>query len=56
MRINAQLEKVISEMVVVEPEGVTVPSQINGCTELRLCDPVPEFEMIEKCRLCGRLL
>lgn len=56
MRINMQLEKVLAEMTVVEAEGVTIPSEMNGCKELQLCDPVPEFEMIEKCRLCGRLL
>jgi hypothetical protein len=56
MRINAHLEKIIAEMVVVEPEGVTIPSEMNNCKELKLCDPIPEFDMIEKCRLCGRLL
>jgi hypothetical protein len=56
MRINEHLEKILAEMVVVEPEGTTVSSEINRCKKLKLCDPVPEFEMIEKCRLCGRFL
>lgn len=56
MRINAHLEKVIAELVVVQAAEITLPSEMNGCTESKLCDPVPEFEMIEKCRLCGRLL
>lgn len=33
-----------------------IPSKMNECKELRLCDPVPEFYTIEKCKLCGIML
>lgn len=42
--------------IIVGNVSFTFPSSINGCTDLKLCDPEPEFDTIEKCRLCGRLL
>jgi hypothetical protein len=33
-----------------------IPSKMNECDAKRLCDPMPEFDTIEKCKLCGRML
>ena len=35
-----------------------VPSKMNDqiCEEAKLCEPEGYFEMIEKCKLCGKLL
>lgn len=30
--------------------------EVKPCDPGKLCDPVPEFEMIEKCRICGKIL
>lgn len=33
-----------------------IPFKMNDCKALKLCDPMPEFDTIEKCKLCGRML
>lgn len=32
------------------------PSKMNNCKPGKLCMPVPEFDIIEKCELCGKLI
>lgn len=47
----------MSDNVIVVGNSVFVfPGKINECAALKLCDPVPEFDTIEKCRLCGKML
>lgn len=46
----------VYDIIKTENNVFLIPSKMNDCKELRLCDPVPEFEMIEKCKLCGRML
>lgn len=29
---------------------------VSKCDPKRLCSPVPEFDMIEKCNRCGKLI
>lgn len=46
----------VYDVIKTERNVFLIPSKMNDCTELRLCDPIPEFDTIEKCKLCGRML
>lgn len=57
MKINSHLEQILAEAIEVnDPEEVIVPKEPKerGCLVNRACDPEPYFDMIEKCKICGR--
>lgn len=35
---------------------VNEPEVLKICENGKLCNPIPEFEMIEKCKDCGKTL
>jgi len=44
------------DVIKTESNVFLIPSKMNECKSDRLCDPMPEFDTIEKCKLCGRML
>ena len=45
-----------NRMLKLEPTVTVIASKMNDCKQNKLCKPVPEFDIIEKCALCGKLL
>lgn len=46
----------VYDVIKTESNVYLIPAKMNECKALKLCDPSPEFDTIEKCKLCGRML
>lgn len=58
MKINSHLQQILAEAIEVnDPEcqkSQKKEPKERACLVNRACDPEPYFDMIEKCKKCGR--
>lgn len=53
---ESELSEKEKSMMKCPPCEAFIPSKMNDCEAGKLCEPEDYFELIEKCKLCGKLL